>query len=112
MKRSQTRNLSISRLERSAETLRVLAHPVRLKLIELLARGCFSVGELAARVKQKPHVVSEHLNQMRMHGLLTRQRIGRSVFYQIDSPIAIGLLRCIGQQETPHAAVSPGGESI
>ncbi len=35
-------------LERAAECLRVLAHPHRLRMIQMLLRGRYTVGELAA----------------------------------------------------------------
>lgn len=82
-------------LEQAASVLRVLAHPHRLKLVELLDADRHTVGELAERLGLAPHAVSQHLNQMRAHGILDSQRDGRSVHYRVISPHARTLLGCI-----------------
>ena len=107
----EARGLGLQKLERTAGLLRVLGHPTRLKLIELLARDRWSVGELAERVRQKPHVVSEHLNDLRMHGLLRRQRVGRAVYYRIDHPLVMHVLRW-AQTVNREFSIDPGGGEI
>ena len=64
-------------LEMAAECLRTLAHPVRLRIVELLLQGQYTVGELAEECGIRPNVASEHLRLMEMCGLLTKEREGR-----------------------------------
>lgn len=90
--------MPLSSLERAAELLRVMGHPVRLKLAELLNIERYTVGELAELIGQPPHVISQHLTRMRAHGLLTRSRDGRSVHYEVVHPSVMGVLRCIRRQ--------------
>ncbi len=87
--------LSMDLLQRASEGLRVLAHPQRLKLVELLLTKPHSVGELAEVTDMAPAAVSQHLNHMRAHGLVTNRREGRRVFYEVTSPQPITLIECI-----------------
>ncbi len=82
-------------LEEAARVLRVLAHPDRLRMIELLIAGRHSVGELAEAVGLAPPAVSQHLNHMRAHGILRVEREGRTAYYQVDNPNAINVIDCI-----------------
>ena len=109
--RALPRGLPLQMLERASETLRVLAHPVRLKLVERLNCGEASVGQLARQVKHSQHAVSQHLNQLRLHGLLNRRRDGRHVYYRIRDPQIVGILEWVHRQQSINA-VYRDGEAI
>lgn len=64
--------------------IEALAHPVRMRLIRTLARGAHTTGELASTWQLSAPEVSRHLAQLREAGLLTAQRRGRYVFYELD----------------------------
>lgn len=75
--------------EDMAETLKVLAHPVRLQILALLGNEKRSVGSIAAMVDRKPAIISQQLSIMKRREVLTRTRGGRRVYYSIhDSNIA------------------------
>jgi len=82
-------------LEQAAATLKVLAHPHRLKLVELLMGRKHNVGELADALDLAPNAVSQHLSQMKAHRILSVQRVGRIAYYQIINPHAANVIRCI-----------------
>jgi len=82
-------------LERVSAALRVLAHPHRLKLVELLMKGERPVGELAERMGLAPNAVSQHLNIMKAYGILTSRRRGRSILYHVQNPEARNVIQCI-----------------
>ncbi len=82
-------------LEESARVLRVLAHPHRLKTVELLMDGRLSVGELADELELAPSAVSQHLNHMRAHGILGVEREGRTAYYRVVHPSATNVIKCI-----------------
>jgi len=88
-------NLSMATLEAAAEVLRVLAHPVRMKLIELLLDGDFAVGELAEAVEQAPAAVSQHLNLMKARGIVEAERRDRQVYYRVVNENAIHMIECL-----------------
>lgn len=82
-------------LERCARALRVLAHPDRLRIVELLQQGRLTVGELAQELGLPHSAVSQHLNHMKAHGLLSSLRRGRVVYYRVASPHAVTVINCI-----------------
>jgi len=94
-KRKSTSGLDMALLTRAARGLRVLAHPARLKMIELLLEEPVAVGELAEAVGLPPAAVSQHLNIMRAHGVVEAERVGRQVFYRVTSPQAEYLIDCL-----------------
>jgi DNA-binding transcriptional ArsR family regulator len=100
MSRRPPRPIPIETLERVAAALRVLAHPHRLKLVELLDGRRMSVGQLAAAIGLPAAACSQHLNLMRAHGLLRAGRNGRAVYYEIASPSARNVIQCIRRHET------------
>jgi DNA-binding transcriptional ArsR family regulator len=82
-------------LERSAEIMRVLAHPARLRICELLEDGELSVGELVELTGLAQNAVSQHLSVMRAQGVLGRRRDGKTVYYSVVHPSARWMLGCI-----------------
>jgi DNA-binding transcriptional ArsR family regulator len=73
-------------LERSAEILRVLAHPVRLQIVhQLVRKQILNVTELQQQILKLPQsTVSQHLHKMRNHKVLSHERKGTEVFYRVD----------------------------
>ncbi|MER7767376.1 DUF5937 family protein [Kitasatospora sp. NPDC096140] len=66
------------------QRLEALAHPVRLRLARTMARGPHTTGELASAWQLSAPEVSRHLAVLRKAGLLTTQRRGRYMLYQLD----------------------------
>lgn len=92
--------IPVQTLEAVARALRVLAHPVRLRLVELLLEEEIPVGELADRAGIAPHVASQHLNNLRAHGLLAARRDGKNVLYRVVGPEAVNVIECIRRHYT------------
>jgi ArsR family transcriptional regulator len=83
-------------LERMAAALKTLAHPCRLKLVEILQReGDLPVHGLVKRLGQPQAAISQHLNQMRRVGLVKAVRRGKEVWYAIADPSALTILDCV-----------------
>ena len=79
----------------AAPVLRVLGHPDRLRIIDVLTRREMPVAELAELLNLAPNAVSQHLNMMLARGIVRRNRRGRRVFYEVVHPAAKGLLQCM-----------------
>ncbi len=79
----------------AAECLKTLAHPVRLRMVQLLLHGRYTVGELAADCGVPDNVASEHLRLMQRCGFFISEREGRKVFYQVAEPHLQNLMACI-----------------
>jgi len=94
---TNTRNklIPMERLEQAVEVLRVLAHPHRLRICDLLLSRRMSVGELAEHLDIPANAVSQHLNLMKAHGILGRERDGKTVYYKVVDQRPCWLLNCI-----------------
>ena len=79
----------------AAECLKTLAHPVRLRMVQLLLHSRYTVGELAEDCNVPDNVASEHLRLMQRCGLLTSERDGRRVYYQVAEPHLQNIMDCI-----------------
>jgi ArsR family transcriptional regulator, zinc-responsive transcriptional repressor len=80
---------------KAADCLRVLAHPARLRMVEILMHGRFPVNHVARMCDLPAHQACEHLRLMQSHGLLSASRDGRTVYYSIASPNLPDIIRCI-----------------
>ena len=88
-------SLSTEALCEAAACLRIMAHPVRLKIVDLLMQNELAVHEIADLCGVKPNQICEHLRLMQTAGLLTSRRAGRTVYYAITSPRLPSLMECI-----------------
>lgn len=79
----------------AAECLKILAHPVRLRFVQLLLDGRFTVGELAEDSDVPDNVASEHLRLMQRCGFFTSEREGRRVYYQVAEPHLANIMKCV-----------------
>jgi len=93
--RSALRLTPLEELAGASECMKVLAHPVRLRMVEILMQGCFPVSEVAELCEVAPARACEHLRLMKGHGLLDAERRGQNVFYRITSPRLPALLNCV-----------------
>ena len=85
----------LSALERAAECLKTLAHPHRLRIVQMLLRGRYTVGELADACNIPSHMASEHLRLMQRCGFLTAEKDGRKAYYTVAEPHLADILACV-----------------
>ena len=75
-----------------AQLFRVLGHPVRIRMLELLSDGERTVGDLQAELNLDSSGTSQHLAALRQQGVLESRRAGTSVYYRIRDPRVTQLL--------------------
>ncbi len=92
---TQSDLLCMEALEQAAGCLRTVAHPHRLRMIQMLLGGNYTVGELAEACDIPPSGASEHLGKMRDRGLLIGKRQGRSIYYEISEQGLGSIMDCI-----------------
>lgn len=80
-----------------AEFFRLLGHPARVRILELLREGERAVGELQAALDLDSSGTSQHLTAMRRQGLLESRRAGNSVYYHVKDPRIFQLLETAKQ---------------
>lgn len=78
--------------EVKARLFRVLGHPARVRILELLRDGERSVGALQAELGLDSGSTSQHLAALRGVGVVESRREGTSVFYRVDDEHVFELL--------------------
>ncbi|MGK4579831.1 ArsR/SmtB family transcription factor [Kitasatospora sp. HPMI-4] len=76
-----------------AEFFRMLGHPVRIRVLELLQNGPTPVRGLLAALDIEPSNLSQQLAQLRRYGLVTATREGSTVVYSLAGADVAELLR-------------------
>src|SRR2546430_8778682 len=78
--------------EVKANLFRVLGHPARVRILELLRDEERSVGALQAELHLDSGGTSQHLAALRRIGLVESRREGTSVYYRVDDERVFELL--------------------
>jgi ArsR family transcriptional regulator len=76
-----------------ADLFRALAHPARIRILELLATRERSVQELQEALGLDQPPVSQHLAALRARHLVVTRKAGTAVFYTLASRLTADLLR-------------------
>ena len=96
---NQTTHLtSLDSLEQAAECLKALAHPHRLRIIQMLLKECYTVGELADACGIPSKMASEHLRFIQRCGFLSNDKEGRRIYYYIIEPHLTKIMVCIEER--------------
>jgi ArsR family transcriptional regulator len=80
-----------------AELFRLLSHPARVRILELLRDQERTVGDLQAALGLDSSGTSQHLGAMRRQGLLESRRAGTSIYYRVADPRVFQLLEVARQ---------------
>jgi DNA-binding transcriptional ArsR family regulator len=75
-----------------ADFFRVLGHPARVRLLQLLRGGEQSVGALRDALELDSSGTSQHLAALRAQGLVVSRKEGTSVYYRVKDPRTLELL--------------------
>lgn len=67
----------------AADFLKALAHESRLLILCLLSEGEKSVSELEALLSQRQSAVSQQLARLRLEGLVSNRRDGKTIYYSL-----------------------------
>jgi DNA-binding transcriptional ArsR family regulator len=78
--------------ELKAELFKALAHPARVRVLELLSEGERSVSDMQPMVGIETSHLSQQLGVLRRAGLLATRKEGSSVIYAISDPELVELL--------------------
>jgi ArsR family transcriptional regulator len=78
--------------EVKAALFKALAHPARVRVLEVLVGGEHTVGELQPLVGIESSHLSQQLGVLRRAGLVATRREGSSVYYALRDPRVAELL--------------------
>ncbi len=79
----------------AAKTMRVLAHPTRMKIIEFLGDGEKHVGAVQKHTKLIQAVTSQHLKLLFVNGLVKKRRDKNRILYSQNTKVLKGIDRLI-----------------
>lgn len=66
------------------DAFKALADPTRRRILELLAQGDMTAGEIAAQFSMTKPSVSHHLTILKSAGLISDQRSGQNIVYSVN----------------------------
>ncbi len=98
---SKAHTLESERLEKAAEILKTVAHPMRLRIIDSLEGGEMTVSALCRTLGTPQPYTSQQLNLMKSKGILAARRDGNQVFYRIANPDVVKVIHCVRTQAGP-----------
>lgn len=81
-------------IEEAANVFKALGHEGRFLILCHLAQGPKSVGELEGMLDVRQSAVSQQLARLRIEGLVTARRDGKTIFYSLKDPRIGELLIC------------------
>jgi DNA-binding transcriptional ArsR family regulator len=90
-----TRELDDAELEKVAGQFRVLAEPMRLKILQALCLKPLAVGEIVTATGATQSNVSKHLSLLSSAGIIERQKQGQFVYYQMSNPLTMKLCELV-----------------
>lgn len=84
--------------EQAAELFRLMAAPMRLKIISSLCNAEKNVGQLLGEINTTQPNMSQHLNTLYQAGVLGKRRDGVQIFYRIVDDRAAKMCRAVCMQ--------------
>ncbi|MGW5423789.1 ArsR/SmtB family transcription factor [Streptomyces sp. NPDC003943] len=75
--------MSVPLYQAKAEFFRMLGHPVRIRVLELLQDGPMAVRDLLAQIEVEPPALSQQLAVLRRSGIVISTREGSTVVYRL-----------------------------
>lgn len=95
--------LSDEAIDAVADWLRVIAEPMRIRLIEILKTGSSSVQGLAAQLRTSRPNVSKHLAVLHQAGLVEGHKVGNHTLYELVDWSGCWLIEQVATGVTPDS---------
>jgi ArsR family transcriptional regulator len=105
-----TKEVKMPVLDNKIEILKIIAHPVRIKILEELMKGVKCVSDFEEFLEISQPNVSQHLSLLRRYGIIDYFVDGRLRCYFLRDPMIPDLLEIIGkdyEEELPAPACCP-----
>ena len=86
------------KLEKVAFILKTIGHPVRLRILSLLSEHQqMSVNEISEKCEVEQSLISHHLTNMKLKGVLQSERDGKSIYYSIKLMEVLNVIDCMSK---------------
>ena len=83
--------------EKISDILKIMAHPVRLKILEGLLSDECNVGGIVEKLKLPQSTVSQHLSLLRSRGIIAPRKEGVRTCYKVVSQKVKGVIEIFGK---------------
>lgn len=93
--------IPVEQLQQAAELLKSMAHPMRLRILCLLAKQEACVNDILEQVETTQGNVSQHLAILRDEGILKTHKIANRVYYSIANQNALNILDILRRDLCP-----------
>jgi ArsR family transcriptional regulator len=88
--------MDFKNLEKAAYILKTIAHPTRLAIISILSEHQqLPVNEVCRLLNGEQSVISHHLINMRLKGLLQASKSGNQVYYSLKELNLLQIINCV-----------------
>ncbi|MGR3318586.1 MAG: ArsR/SmtB family transcription factor [Candidatus Anammoxibacter sp.] len=98
LNKNHTKLIPFDYMQKSAEVLKSIAHPQRLRIIELLMSGEFTVGEISEWCELGQSITSTHLRLMHSKKLVKSERRDRFVYYSLENEQLAKIVKVVRSQ--------------
>ena len=96
----------MNRYTETASKLKVMGHPVRLQILDMLRHGEICVCHIETALSKRQAYISQHLMTLRDAGLVSTRKNGLQVYYRLSDDLAVEVLSLLyGISEQPQAEV-------
>ncbi len=83
-------------LQVSAEILRALAHPLRMKILEFIDKHkTINVNKIYNTLKLEQSITSQHLRILRLADIVQTSREGKFIHYNINYPKVAHVVKAV-----------------
>ena len=90
--------------EAQAQLLKLLTHPARLAILDILRDGEHCVCHMEAYLGYRQAYISQQLTVLREAGLIQDRRDGWNVYYRVADPRIFAVLKAVEQMLSPGVA--------
>ncbi len=98
MMNTTTNEISTEKLEKVAFILKSIGHPIRLGIIKLLtSQKEMSVNDIGKDLAVEQSLLSHHLNNMKLKGILQNRRNGKNIFYCLKMKEVTTVIECMSK---------------
>jgi DNA-binding transcriptional ArsR family regulator len=99
----------MDRYTETASKLKVMGHPVRLQILDMLRQGEICVCHIETALGKRQAYISQQLMSLRDAGLVSARKHGLQVYYRLNDDLVADVLYLIhGISEQPQAEALNG----
>lgn len=91
-----TERIDADKILSAVNMLKVIAHPVRLAIVDLLTENKkLTVLEIQEVINLEQAIASQHLTLMQDKGVLVSEKVGRNKYFSLRYPKMKNIITCL-----------------